>query len=413
MTMVLRLAWRSVWRHRRRTLITITSIGLGLAVVIFSLTLAEGMYRQLIDDAVRMQAGHVTLEAAAYRDAPSVDLRVGDTTALRERIARLPGVEATKLLVLGQGVGSTGRDSSGVSLLGVEPAVEARTSPLAQHVVAGSWFDDQDGGATPKVLVGSLLAERLDLEPGKKLVLTSNDAAGNLVETLFRVQGVFQAGTEEIDGYLVLAPIDAARRVFGLGADEATQLGVLVDDPDAVDDVRRAVGAVVTDPSVAVLPWRDVIPELWGFMQIDRVSNDVFHGLLLVLILFTIVNTILMSVLERRREFAVQMALGTAPRQLCLQLFGEAAVIGMLGCALGLALGGGVAGMIAARGWDLTALYGDGMNISGFAVDPVVHSHVSAGMLVRLALLVFGATLASSLPAMGRAVRVPLAEVLR
>jgi len=411
--MVLRLAWRSVWRHRRRTIITIASIGLGLAVVIFSLTLAEGMYRQLIDDAVRMQAGHVTLEAADYRDAPSVDLRVGGVTALRERIARVPGVEATKLLVLGQGVGSTGRDSSGVSLVGVEPDVERHTSPLAKHVIAGSWFEDEAVAATPKVLIGSLLAERLDLQPGKKLVLTSNDAAGNLVETLFRVQGVFQAGTEEIDGYLVLAPIDAARRVFGLGADEATQLGVVVDDPDDVDQVQRAVRAAVPDAGVAVLPWREVIPELWGFMQIDRVSNRVFHGLLLVLILFTIVNTILMSVLERRREFAVQMALGTAPRQLCQQLLGEAAVLGVLGCTLGIALGGGIASVIAARGWDLTSLYGDGMNISGFAVDPVIHSHVSLGLLLRLALLVFGATVASSLPAMGRAVRVPLAEVLR
>lgn len=411
--MVLRLAWRSVWRHRRRTLITVASIGLGLTVVVFSLTLAEGMYRQLIDDAVRMQAGHVTLEPAEYRDAPSVDLRVAGVTALRERIAQVPGVESTKLLVLGQGVGSTGRDSSGVSLLGVEPDVEQRTSPLAKHIIAGSWFDDEQGAATPKVIIGALLADRLDLQPGKKLVLTTNDATGNLVETLFRVQGVFQAGTEEIDGYLVLTPIDAARRVFGLGDDEATQVGVVIDDPSDVDDVQRAARAVVRDQTVAVLPWQKVIPELWGFMQLDRVSNRVFHGLLLVLILFTIVNTILMSVLERRHEFAVQMALGTAPRQLCAQLLGEAAVIGLCGCALGIGLGGSIASVIAARGWDLTALYGEGMTISGFAVDPVVHSHVSAGLLARLALLVFGATLASSLPAMGRAVRVPLAEVLR
>jgi ABC-type lipoprotein release transport system permease subunit len=409
--MVLRLAWRSVWRHRRRTLISIASIGLGLAVAIFSLSLAEGIYRQLVDDAVRMQAGHVTLEPAAYRDAPSVDLRLHDTSAIRARVAEVPGVAATKLLVLGQGVVASGSGAAGVSLVGVEPAIEARDSPLPRRLVAGTWFSD-DPGAT-KVVVGALLADRLDLEPRKKLVLTTNDVTGNLVETLFRVQGVFRTGSEEIDGYLVLAPIGAARRVYGFGPDEATQLGVLLVEPTAEARVQAAIRAAVPDPAIAVRRWQEVMPSLAAFIALDRASDRTFQGLLLLLVLFTIFNTILMSVLERTREFAVQLALGTTPGLLRRQLLGEAAILGALGCVLGLAVGGAAAGWVQARGLDLSGLYAEGLSISGLAVDTVVHAWVSPRLLGRLAGLMFVATLLASLPAMRRAVRVHLAEVLR
>jgi ABC-type lipoprotein release transport system permease subunit len=411
MTMVARLAWRSVWRHRRRTLVTIASIGLGLAVAVFSMTLAEGMYRQLVDDAARMQAGHVTLEPTGYRDTPAVDVRLTGVATLRARVAAVDGVAATKPLVLGQGIAHSADGAAGVSVLGVEPAIEARTSPLARRVVAGTWLPDDP--ASPTAMVGALLAERLDLEPGKKLVLTTNDVAGDLTEVLVRVAGVFRTGAEEIDGYLLVLPIGTSQRVYGLAPDEATQLGVVLHDPTAVERARAAIRAAVPDPAVAVLRWQEVLPELAAFIRLDRVSDRTFQGLLLVLILFTIFNTVLMSVLERTREFAVQLALGTAPGQLRLQLLGEATVLGALGCAVGLAIGGAAAGIVQARGLDLRRLYAEGLTISGFAVDTVVHAHVTARLLLVLGGVVFGATLLSSLPAMRRAVRVPVPTVLR
>jgi ABC-type lipoprotein release transport system permease subunit len=132
-----RLAWRSLWRHRRRTIITVVSIGFGLALFVFSVSLADGMYARLIEDAVRMQAGHVTVEDVASRDAPAVDRRVRGVAALAARIEALPGVETTKRLVLGQGVARSGTGAAGVAVMGVEPDAEARTSPLARRLIAG------------------------------------------------------------------------------------------------------------------------------------------------------------------------------------------------------------------------------------------------------------------------------------
>ena len=142
--MLLRTAWRSIWRNRRRTLITVSSISLGLMIVIFFIALGDGIYYQLIDDAARMQAGHATIEHPGYRDAPAVDLWIENTGELREDLERVPDVELTKLLVLGQGVARSGRGSVGVAVMGVEPSVEARTSLLAKHVIKGNYLEDSD-----------------------------------------------------------------------------------------------------------------------------------------------------------------------------------------------------------------------------------------------------------------------------
>jgi ABC-type lipoprotein release transport system permease subunit len=405
-----RLAWRSIWRHRRRTVITVASIGFGLSLVVFFVSLADGMYARLIEDAVRMQAGHVTVEHAAYREAPAVDLRLGGVTALAARVETLPAVERTKRLVLGQGVVRSGTGAAGVAVMGVEPAAEALTSPLVRRVVAGAYLAEGDGAV---VVLGAGLAERLQLSEGKKLVLTTNDASGALVESLFRVKGIFRTGAEEADGYLVQAPLATVQRLYGFGPDEVTQLGVVLRDAARARTVLARVRALVGNPGIAVLPWQETMPELSAFIRLDRTSDGIFYGLLLAIVLFTIFNTLLMSVLEREREFAVLLAIGTAPGQLRLQVLLESAYIGVLGCALGLALGGSIGALVQVYGLDLTRFYGHGLTISGLAVSPTLHAKVTLHRLLVFGGLVFGATLLLGLWPMRRAARVAVADVLR
>lgn len=408
--MTVRIAWRSLWRHRRRTLITIASIGLGLGLVILFVSLAEGTYTRLVEDAVRMQAGHVTVEHADYRDAPEVHLRIAGVGAMRAAIEALPEVESTKLLVLGQGLVRSSAGAVGVAVMGVEPEVEVTTSPLARRLVAGRYLD---AGDVPRVVVGRVLAERLGLAPGRKLVLATNDASGAMVEALFRVEGVFETGAEEVDGYLLQAPIAPVRRLYGLGADEATALGVVLRDPDTLERAVRDVRRIVTTPSAAVRPWQEVLPEVAAFIRLDRTSDGTYQGILLFLVLCTIFNTILMSVLERTREFAVLLAIGTAPGQLAGQLVLESAFLGLLGCGAGLLLGGGLAWLVQVYGIDLTRFYEHGMTISGFALSTRLHARPTLHILATLAGLVFSATILVSLWPARRATQVDLAEVLR
>jgi len=408
--MIARLAWRSIWRNRRRTLITVLSIGFGLACTVFFIAIGEGVYAQLIDQVVRMQAGHITMENPGYRDAPAVDLWVKAPESLRSQIERLPQVERTKLIIMGQGIARSASGDISATLMGIEPSVELDTSPLVHHIVAGRYLNDDDG---PWVVIGSELAKRLKLAVGKKMVLTTNDAAGNLVDELCRVRGIFETGSVEIDGYFIQAPIDFARRLFGLPEESATQLGVVLRIPEAQEFILREARLMVAEQNIAVLPWQEVIPEIASYIKLDKGSNLIFQAILVFLILFTIFNTILMSVLEREREFAVLLALGTKPVQLRLQILMESAYLGFIGCALGLLVGGLAAWAAQVWGIDLRSLLKEGFTISGFAVSAKMHARVTTGLLLGTAGLVFGATLILSLIPMRRATRLSIVDQLR
>ncbi len=408
--MIARLAWRSIWRNRRRTLITVLSIGFGLACTVFFIAIGEGVYAQLIDQVVRMQAGHITMENPGYRDAPAVDLWIKTPESLRSQIERLPQVERTKLIIMGQGIARSASGDVSATLMGIEPSVELDTSPLVRHIVAGRYLNDDDG---PWVVIGSEFAKRLKLAVGKKMVLTTNDAAGNLVDELCRVRGIFETGSVEIDGYFIQAPIDFARRLFGLPEESATQLGVVLRIPEAQELILREARLMVADQDIAVLPWQEVIPEIASYIKLDKGSNLIFQAILIFLILFTIFNTILMSVLEREREFAVLLALGTKPVQLRLQILMESAYLGLIGCALGLLVGGLAAWAAQVWGIDLRSLLEEGFTISGFAVSAKMHARVTTGLLLGTAGLVFGATLILSLIPMRRATRLSIVDQLR
>lgn len=407
--MILRLAWRSLWRNKRRTFITVVSIGMGLSFSIFFIALGDGVYYQLIEDSVRMQAGHVTVENEKYRGAPSVDLYVAQAEGLRQRLAGLDHVISTKLLVQGQGVARSGQGAVGVVIMGVEPAVEAVSSPIAKQITKGRYLEEGDG---PLVVIGAQLADRLHLEIGRKLVITTNDVHGALTEELARVAGIFESGVDEIDGYVVQAPIGFMRKLYDMPAGAATQVGLLLDKPGAMERTIRQARPFLAQ-GLEVYPWPDIIPEVAAYIKLDGGSNKVFQAILLFLILFTIFNTILMSVLERGREFAVLLALGTRPWLMRLQLMCEAALIGLLGCVFGALVGGSLSYLLQVKGFDIRHLYSGEVAISGFAINPVIHSRLTPQLVITLSLIVIGATLVLSLIPMRRATNIDIADTLR
>lgn len=410
--MIKRLAWRSIWRNRRRTIITISSIALGLTCAVFLVALGEGIYEQMIENAIRMQAGHIVLEHPEYREAPATDLWITPSGEFRREVASVDGVESVRSILSGQGMVRSGSGAVGVLFLGIEPSRERPASPMAKSLEAGEYLADGDGAL---VVIGADLAEQLDVEVGKKLVLSANDTEGHLREELCRVKGIFRTGAEEVDGYLVQAPLDFTRNLFALPEDGTTQLAVVLgrsrDQGRVLEEVRSMVAARGMD--AAALRWQEVLLELAAYIRMDRYSNWTFQGLLVVIILFTIFNTILMSVLERKHEFAVLLALGTPPGQIRRQVMAETAFLGLVGCGAGLILGGAVSYVFQVHGVDIRLLYKEGISISGLGIADEIRTRVTFPMLLWIGGIVYGATLLLGLIPMRHAVRHSITDTLR
>jgi len=404
------VAWRSIWRNRRRTIITLSSIILGVTLVMVLVCLGEGVYVKLVNEAIRLQGGHVTVMHAGYLDAPSADLFILNTGKLRGRIAILPGVERTKGLVMGQGLVKTATGGVGSLVMGVEPDAELAASPLPGKITAGKYLSG-NGGA--QAVIGSAMAERLKLRVGSKFVVAVNDSRGEMVEELCRVRGIFSLGSDEMDGYLIQVPAGFARRLYGLPGDALTYLGVVLRDGDSRHEVARLISRMPEAAGAAVLPWEKVLPDVASYIRLDRTQNYVFQAILIFLVLFTIFNTILMSVLEREREFGVLLALGTTPARLRAQIFLEALYLNLAGVAGGLLLGGLLVWHYQVHGFDISSMTSAEMSISGFSMDKVLHPRLTAGILGIVGGSVFSATVLLSLYPAWNSAKIKIAEVLR
>ena len=412
MTLV-RQSWRSLWRNWRRTVITLSAISMGLTIAIFFVALGQGFYNHIVNTAVRSLGGHITLEHTDYRDAPAVDLALSDVNALIQHVEGVPEVKQHKTLVLGQGVFKSARGTSPGMIMGIVPEREVMFSELSQQMVAGDYLDAKD---KRKIVIGQKLAEQLKLKVGKKLVVASNNIEGELSEQQFRVKGIFSTGSPELDGYLVQIPQVQAQRLFGLGPTQVTQLAVMVSPLSARDRVLADLRSHVVSSGAqqtAVLPWEEVQPEIASFIKIDRSGNWIMQSVLIFLTLFTIWNTVLMSVMERKREFAMMLAIGTPVGRIRRQVMVESTFVAVLGSALGCGMGGGLALYLGSVGLDIFGAVEGGVNVAGFGLKGHVYPLLEPSMLAYFGGIIVISTVLMSIFASRGIQRIVVTDVLR
>ena len=245
-----------------------------------------------------------------------------------------------------------------------------------------------------------------------QIVLSTNDVGGQLVQQMVRIKGIFKTGSVELDGHYVQVPIGFARTLFTMKPDQATQLGILLRNPDEQDSVLEEVELLLaSNQTVSVWPWQKILPEMSTFMKVDKGSNYVFQLIILVMAMFTIFNTILMSALERKREFAVMLALGTPPARVKLQLLVESILLGLIGCTLGVLLACAIA--LATDGTRLDAYLGEGFDVGGFLVDPVLYAKLTLRTTVGLGSAMVVVIGLMSLVPMARIKRINVTDAFR
>ena len=409
--MIIRIAWRSIWRSKRRTLISIFSIVIGTGLPTFTVCLGWGFYNGLIDDVARLMAGHVTYEHVEYRNSPSIDLWVDDIQAINSALNNNDEVLSTKQMVLLQGVAHTAKGAVGVSLMGIEPSKEISVSFLPDSIVSGEYLSQGDGRMA---IIGNKLAERLNIKVGKKFVFTSNDINGELVEDLFRVKGIFKTGSSAFDSYVVQSDINFAREVVGLNSNATSQLGIIVKNPDNHEKILEKWQNELASNDGVFLSWRQIMPDIATYIYMDRGSLVIIMIMLVILVQFTMFSTILMSVLERKREFASLLAIGTKHVELNLQIFFETLIFGLIACPIGSLLGVGALKWV--EGYDISKLVEanpEDMSIGGFTMDPIITPFFSAPLILQISIIIFLLVLILGIVPMFLVSRISIVDELR
>ena len=405
------LAWRNLWRHKRRTLITASSIAFGVLLAVTFTGAGDYFYTRMIDAGANMGMGHITLAAPDFNRAPSSKKHLQKSEQLKQHIAQLQQVKNVVARIQGQAMFASARKTIGGIFIAVSPEQENSDNNLfVRAMVSGQMLSS---GTDRGIVLGVDLARKLKLELGKKVVYTTTDVNGDIVSAIARVSGLFQTGSIEIDGAIAILPVQKVQKVLGYQQDEVSILAVTLYDQRNSHRLRDKMQVMPIFENIEVLNWQQTQPDLAGMIAVDKSSNYISQLLIALLVAAGILNTMLMSVLERVREFGVMMALGLSPRNLFLLVMLESFWLAVLGLIIGVIVTIPWYVFMSQTGIDLSAAYGDGFSFGGVLLDPVFKIQLFKESIIAILLGLFGLALLSGAFPAWRAGRVPPVESLK
>lgn len=325
------VAWRNLWRNPRRTWLTASGIAFATALVVFSSSIQVGSYDGMIDMATRLVSSHVQVQHPKFHDDPRMRYTLPDGIELTERLARLPGVAGAAPRAEAFALLSTEERSFGGLVLGVDPARERQVSDLPTTLVQGEYLPGPDDA-----FIGAVLARNLDIALGDEILVLGTGKEGSVGALALRVGGIFETGHTDTDRSLTLVRLATLQEGFDLG-DEVHRILLAADSISDIDDVAQSVELALPEGH-RTLKWNALMPEIEQGIQIDWVSAQLMYWLLLILVAFAIVNTFMMTVFERTREFGMLLAIGMRPGSIMGMLQVEAFAMWAIGAGIGLAI---------------------------------------------------------------------------
>jgi len=351
MRLYLRLAWRNLWRHRRRTLIVVLAMGLGLAMMMMYDGLVSGFSQAIYGNAIKVLGGNIQIHATGYRaqsnQTPLMPLE--DEQAVLESALAQPQVQAATLRINTGGLASSREGAFAVGITGIEPEKELEVNLAAQHVVAGRYLtaEDQD-----MIFIGKGLADAMSVTVGDRITLTGQATHEQMRRRTMTVAGIYDLGMPDIEKRTIYISLKEAEDLYDLRghATEVTlTLKRLGEEPAVVDALKPDL------PGYEIETWETNFPELQAALGTKGGVMNIFSVIILMIAGIGILNLLLMAVYERTREIGILGALGLKPRQISLLFVLEGTMMGVVGVAAGITLGLMLNGLLKRVGLDYTA----------------------------------------------------------
>jgi len=405
------MAWRNIWRNRRRTLITLSSIGFGTALAILMTAVQDAQWRDMIDVAARLGGGHVTLQHPEYLDTPTLSRSIDGTPALRTLALEDPHVDRVTERITGFLMLSTAAQSYGAAFIAYDPAAEdPETLSILEAVKEGEPLEDAH---EPRIVIGSQLAQNLDTRLGKKIIFTLTDKNAEIISETVRLKGIIHTGAPTLDGALALLPIGLVRKTIAYAPEEAVQLGLFLEDQRQAEGVAARLGGDL-EAGVDAVPWYDTQADLATFIMLKIAGAYFFEAIMALLVAAGIFNTIFVSVMERLREFGVLLAIGFSPRRLFGLVMFESFWLGVVGLVFAALLSAWPYYFLATTGIDISDMIGDGnAEVAGVAIAPTIKAGIYPENFVYIILAALGATLLSGLYPAWKAGRIEPVESIK
>jgi len=343
-----RLAWRNLWRRKRRTWLTVGAMVFSNILLVFMISLQIGMYGMMINNTLRAQTGHLQVQAPGYNDDHKMRQVVPDVQGLANALREGMATDEVAARASAFALVSSADRSYGLQITGVEPDYEARVSSLPGLIKDGRFLGD---AMAEEIVIGRVLARNLQVEVGDELTFIGSGRDGSFAAAVVIVVGIFESGMPDMDRSFAEVPLGFFQDVFAMeGAGHA--VAIMAPGLMQVGATRTLAEALLPEgEDLVVHDWDVLLPGLKQAIQADFTSAWFMYGILIVLVAFSVLNTQLMSVLERTKEFGIVMSLGVTPGRLGRLVLLETTLMGTVGLVLGVLLGGALVAWLGYHGF--------------------------------------------------------------
>ena len=391
MSIGFRLAWRNLWRRKRRTWLTVGAMVFSNILLVFMISLQLGMYGMMINNTLRAQTAHLQIQAPDYKDDLRIRQVVPEVRTLAAELRQGLGTKKVAARAAAFALVSSADRSYGLQISGVEPQYETEVSSLPGLIKEGEFLSDP---MAQEIVIGRTLARNLKVKLGDELTLLGSGRDGSIAAAVVDVVGIFESGMPDLDRSFAEIPLEFFQDTFAMdGAGHA--IAILAPSLVQVGAVRsRAEELLAADANLVVHNWDALLPGLKQAIQADFASAWFMYAVLIVLVAFSVLNTQLMSVLERTKEFGIVMSLGVTPRRLGRLVLLETALMGAVGMLLGMALGAALILWLNQRGFTYPGME----EMAGkFNLPSRIYPELSAIGLLTGPTIVLGASVVAAL----------------
>jgi len=408
MKIFLLICWRNIWRHKRRSIVVISSIGLGVFAMLISVAVINGMMVQMVDNTISTSLGHVAIHRAGFQDNMKLENNFHPDTSIYEALKKNALIVASAPRVKVQGMVRSSESSRGVLVVGIDPARERPVSKMYDYTSKEKGSAFLDDPAKDDILISKTLADRLELGIGDKLVLMIQDFRNEIVGVGLTVKGTFRTPVEAFDKNVVFVGIKRLQKITELG-ENISEITVIAKSKDEVDAVKKYLLSKLKAPQLEILSWKDMAPNLVNAVKLFDAMMYIFFMIVFITIIFSIANTLVMSIMERFHEIGVMKSIGTRPSLIFAMVIFEAFNLGAVGLAAGLAAGGALGAVFSAYGIDLS-FFMAAMRTwgTGSVIYPVIRA---ADVFISLGITIATTLLAALYPAV-KAARIKPLEAL-
>ncbi len=404
MSMLLKISWRNIWRQKRRSLIVMTSIIIGTAAVLLFDSISMGFITQQLNNEIKNDIGHFHINKKGFSDNKVLSNRIKNPSEIENKLNDMKFIKAYSKRVLTFGMLSSAENSAGAVLEGIEIDKEPEITSIKSFIVEGEYLSDNPHD----IVVSIAMAKKLNIELGDKIVMMAAATDGSVQSELYRVKGIFKSNNNEFDKTHIYVPIKSAQKLLKMN-DDISQFALTVDDISKIAPYKSELLQVI-DGKYEVLSYQDILPLLIYYIEVSVQMMALMYVFIGIAILFSIINTMLMSVFERIQEFGVLMSIGMRSKNIFVMIMQEAFLIGVIGTAIGFVLGYLVYLYFAYNGLNLSAFT---ESLESWGIGSVIYPVIDLNVIYRALFIIPLTTVLGAVYPAIKAVRLQPTDAMR